>query len=132
MMHKGEFWKDLAFWRGVMVWVKLSVTLVFCLFLILIVPALGFDTSDDLRHTISAISIFIIVFSVIYLAWMGSCRKLRLKRRGFWVAGLLNVLIGALVGHLTFPIVGFAFALFYAACAWQYASNKIEWLSANG
>ena len=114
------------FWLGVNVWVKLSVSLAFCVLMILLIPTLGFDNTEDLKHTLTAISIFIITFSIIYLIYMGTCRKLRIKRRGFWIAGLLNVVLGLFIGYLTYPIIGFAVALLYAVVAFKIASHKID------
>ena len=57
---------------------------------------------------------------------MGTCRKLRIKRRGFWIAGLLNVVLGLFIGYLTYPIIGFAVALLYAVVAFKIASHKID------
>lgn len=114
------------FWLGVKVWVKLSVSLSFCILMVLLIPTLDFNHTEDLKYTLTAISIFIVTFSIIYVIYMGSCEKLRFKRRGFWIAGLLNIVIGLLLGYIFYPIVGFAFAMFYAAGAFKIASYKID------
>ena len=115
-----------GFWQGVMLWVKLFLVLACGFFLILIMPTLGFDTSGNFKHTLGAITIMVVVFSMLYLLYMGHCKKLRVKRRGFWVAALVTILTGTLMGALFYPLVGFAFSLFCATLCYKLARGKIS------
>lgn len=115
-----------GFWQGVMLWVKLFLVLACGFFLILIMPTLGFDTSGNFKHTLGAITIMVVVFSMLYLIYMGHCKKLRVKRRGFWVAALVTIVAGTLVGSLFYPLVGFAFSLFCATACYKLASGKLR------
>lgn len=124
MMNKKGF-----FWLGVKLWVKLSVSLALCLFLILMIPVIGVHNAEDMKHTFSAIAIFITTFSIIYLIYMGTCKTLRFKRRGFWLACILNIVGGFTVGYFVSPMAGVAFALLFAAGAFRYSSRKIEKLA---
>lgn len=115
-----------GFWQGVMLWVKLFLVLACGFFLILIMPTLGFDTSGNFKHTLGAITIMVVACSMLYLVYMGHCQKLRVKRRGFWVAALVTMVTGTLTGALFYPLVGFAFSLFCATVCYKLARGKIR------
>ena len=114
------------FWQGVMLWLQLFLVLACGFFLVLIMPTLGFDTSGNFKHTLGAITIMIVVFSMLYLIYMGHCKKLRVKRRGFWVAALVTIIAGTLTGVLFYPLVGFAFSLFCATICYKLARSKLH------
>lgn len=112
------------FWQGVMLWVKLFFTLAVGFFLMLTIPALGFDTSDNFKYPLRAVTIMIVACSMVYLIFMSTSRTLRVKRQGFWVAALLTIVAGILTGIVFYPLVGFAFSLFCAVCCWKLASSR--------
>ena len=103
----------ISFWKGVMAWVKLASLLFLTLFVLLALPQF------------LSFKIVIVLFIVAYLAFVFSYGKLRLKRRGFLMAGVGHILAVALFSLLFYPIVGFAIALFYLAAAYKFASIKI-------
>ena len=107
-----------------MAWVKLASLLFFTLFVLLALPHLGVK---EMNFSVQFLSfkIVIVLFIVAYLAFVFSYGKLRLKRRGFLMAGVGHILAVALFSLLFYPIVGFAIALFYLAAAYKFASIKI-------
>lgn len=114
----------ISFWKGVMAWVKLASLLFLSLFVLLALPHLGV-TEMNFSVQFLSFKIVIVLFIVAYLAFVFSYGKLRLKRRGFLLAGVGHILAVALFSLLFYPIVGFAIALFYLAAAYKFASIKI-------
>ena len=114
----------ISFWKGVMAWVKLASLLFLSLFVLLALPHLGV-TGMNFSVQFLSFKIVIVLFIVAYLAFVFSYGKLRLKRRGFLMAGVGHILAVALFSLLFYPIVGFAIALFYLAVAYKFASIKI-------
>lgn len=100
-----------GFWQGVLLWVKLFLVLTCGFFLILIMPPLGFDTSGNFRHTPGAITIMVVACLMLYL---------------IWVAALVTIGTGALIGALFYPLVGLAASLFCATVCYKLASGKIH------
>lgn len=113
----------IAFWKGVMAWVKLASLLFFTLFILLALPYLGVAGMNFSVQFLS-FKLVIVLFIVAYLAFVFSYGQLRLKRRGFLMAGVGHILVVALFSLLFYPIVGFAIALFYLAAAYKFASIK--------
>lgn len=74
-MNKGANMNNNGFWQGVLLWVKLFLVLACGFFLILIMPTLGFDTSGNFKHTPGAITIMVVICSMLYLVYMGHCIK---------------------------------------------------------
>ena len=114
----------ISFWKGVMAWVKLASLLFLTLFVLLALPHLGV-TEMNFSVQFLSFKIVIVLFIVAYLAFVFSYGKLRLKRRGFLLAGVGHILAVVLFSLLFYPIVGFAIALFYLAAAYKFASIKI-------
>lgn len=115
-----------GFWQGVLLWVKLFLVLACGFFLILIMPPLDFDTSGNFKHTLGAITIMVVACAMLYLVYMGHCKRLRVKRRGFWVAALATIVTGTLMGALFYPLVGFACSLFCATVCYKLARGKLH------
>lgn len=114
----------IAFWKGVMAWVKLASLLFFTLFILLALPHLGFK-GMNLSIQLLSFKIAVVLFIVAYLAYVFSYGQLRLKRRGFLLAGVGHILVVALFSLLFYPIVGFAIALFYLVASYKLASIRI-------
>ena len=114
-----------AFWKGVLSWVKLSSIMFVALFVILALPYLGVE-QFDLTLRLLAIKIVLMLTGVVYLTYVFSYGKFRLKRRGFLLAGTSHVCITGLFGWIFYPVVGFAIALFYIAAAYKLAQSKLH------
>lgn len=114
----------ISFWKGVMAWVKLASLLFFTLFVLLALPHLGVAGMNFSVQFLS-FKLVIVLFIIAYLAFVFSYGRLRLKRRGFLMAGVGHILVVALFSLLFYPIVGFAIALFYLVAAYKFAIVKI-------
>jgi membrane-bound acyltransferase YfiQ involved in biofilm formation len=95
------------------------------LFVIMALPYLGVE-QFDLTLRLLAIKIVLMLTGVVYLTYVFSYGKFRLKRRGFLLAGTSHVCITGLFGWLFYPVVGFAIALFYVAAAYKLAQSKLH------
>ena len=116
--------KRISFWKGVLAWVKLS-SLMFCsLFIILALPYLGFE-GVNLSSRILSLKVFIALMITVYLVYVFSYGKFKLKRRGFLLAGIGHILLVTLFSMIFYPIVGFAIAVFYLIAIYKLASTKI-------
>lgn len=115
-----------SFWKGVLSWVKLSSMMFLALFFILALPYLGFE-QFDLTYRLLAIKAVVMITGVLYLTFVFSWGKSKLKRRGFLLAGTSHVCLTGLFGLIFYPVVGFAIALFYIAAAYKLARSKLHY-----
>lgn len=116
--------KRISFWKGVLAWVKLSSLMFGSLFIILALPYLGFE-GVSLSSRFVSLKVFIALMITVYLVYVFSLGKIKLKRRGFLLAGIGHILLVTLFSIIFYPVVGFAIAIFYLVAAYQLASTKI-------